>query len=222
MTKNTTDDLLCEGRTSNCSLQKLSERRCVYAKKCSYISSASDHVIDQIFDSFVIIISMEYILGLIMNSIILIGILKTRKLLAVPFYVIITGSCISESLGGLATPLRLVTNFVENTPYKLLCIIYEGVFLLVVFLNSYNLLVISCERICALRFPMFYREKVTVRAVVSFLAVSWFIFCLVISILMIFGRYRVLVFQCSNFLSTNIVKTVYNIMLMSIPYADLV
>ena len=188
MMKNTTEVLLCEGRLSNCSLEKLRDPKSVYAKNCSYTSCASDHVIDQIFDSFVIIISMEYILGLIMNSIILIGILKTRKLLAVPFYVLITGSCISESLGGLATPLRLVTNFVENTPYKLLCIIYEGVFLLVVSLNSYNLLVISCERICALRFPMFDREKVTVRAVVSFLAASWFIFCSVISVLMIFGR----------------------------------
>ena len=150
--------------------------------------SESDHLIDQIFDGFVIIISIEYILGLIMNSIILICILKTRKLIAVPFYVIIAGQCVSESLGGLATPLRLITNFAENTPDRLLCIIYEGVFLLVVFLNSYNLLVISCERICALRFPMFYREKVTVRVVVSIIAVSWFIFCSVISTFMIFGR----------------------------------
>ena len=45
-------------------------------------------------------------------------------------------------------PLWLVTNVVQDIPFRLFCIIYESVFILVVFLNNYNMMVIACERIC--------------------------------------------------------------------------
>ena len=146
-----------------------------------------DSLKEDIFDWFVIILSIEHTLGMIMNGIILSSILRTTKLRNKPFYVIVAGLCLSETFGGIATPLRLVTNFANDIPYRKFCIIYESVFLLVVLLNNYNLLVISCERICALSFPIFYKTHITVRKVVCFVAVSWLLFCGVIAGIMIFG-----------------------------------
>ena len=146
-------------------------------------------LIRKLFDYFVVLLSLEYIFGTVMNAMILIAILKTPKLLTTPFYVIIAGLCMSECLGGLGTPLRLITNFANSVPFKLCCIIYEAIFMMVVFLNNYNLLIISCERICAVRFPVFYKNKVTVRKVVAFMAASWVFYSIVIVVAMTFGEY---------------------------------
>ena len=145
-------------------------------------------LIRKLFDYFVVLLSIEYIFGTIMNGIVLIAISRTPKLLTTPFYVIIAGLCVSECLGGLGTPLRLITNFAHNIPFKLCCIIYEAIFMMVVFLNNYNLLIISCERICAVRFPVFYKNKVTVRKVVVFMAGSWFFYSIVIIVAMTLGK----------------------------------
>ena len=145
-------------------------------------------LIGKLFDYFVVFLSLEYIFGTIMNAIILVSILRTPKLLNTPFYVIIAGLCMSECLAGLGTPLRLITNFAKDIPFKMFCIIYEAIFMMVVFLNNYNLLIISCERICAVRFPVFYKNKVTVRKVVFFMAGSWIFFIVVITVSMTLGK----------------------------------
>ncbi len=141
-----------------------------------------------LFDYFVVLLSFEYILGTIMNGLVLAALLKSRKLMRAPFYIIIAGLCLSECLGGIATPLRLITNFADNIPFKLFCIIYEAVFMMVVYLNNYNLLVISVERICAVRFPVFYKNRVTPRKVIVFLALSWGFYSVVIALVMTSGE----------------------------------
>ncbi len=65
-----------------------------------------DRLISDLFDGYVVILGVEYMLGTIMNGIILISLLKSPKLLKTPFYVIVAGLCASECLGGVATPLR--------------------------------------------------------------------------------------------------------------------
>ena len=147
-----------------------------------------DQLIRKLFDYFIVLLSLEYIFGTIMNAIILVSILKTPKLLSTPFYVIIAGLCMSECLGGLGTPLRLITNFAKDIPFKIFCIIYEAIFMMIVFLNNYNLLIISCERICSVRFPVFYKNQVTVRKVVFFMAASWVFFIIVITVSMTLGN----------------------------------
>ena len=147
-----------------------------------------DRLIRKLFDYFVVLLSLEYIFGTIMNAIILVSILRTPKLLNTPFYAIIAGLCMSECLGGLGTPLRLITNFAKDIPFKMFCIIYEAIFMMVVFLNNYNLLIISCERICAVRFPVFYKNQVTVKKVVFFMAASWAFFIIVITVSMTLGN----------------------------------
>ena len=82
----------------------------------------------------------------------------------------------------------MITNFVPNIPFKTCCIIYEAVFMMVVFLNNFNLLIISCERICAVRFPLFYKNHVKVRMVVWFLAGCWGFYTVVIAVAMTLGK----------------------------------
>ncbi len=156
---------------------------------------ATDPRLDLLFDCSVVILSVEYTLGAIMNGLVLIAIVRSRRLLKIPFYVLVTGLCCSECLGGLATPLRLVTNFAEDVPFELLCTIYESLFLLLVLLNNFSLLTISSERICALKLPMFCK-RITVGHVVGFQVASWLLCVAAVVFIMMLGEaFLTLTFQ---------------------------
>ncbi len=85
---------------------------------------------------------------------------------------------------------------------------------MVVYLNNYNLLVISCERICAVSYPVFYKNQVTVLNVVVFLSASWVFYIIVIAVVMTLGMIFTLSSSASKpFLSFFIPKTSVPILL---------